>query len=69
MKEMLQEIWKEVLELEKLPETNESFFELGGNSFSAAQVIATLEERIGRTLEVVDFYDNETIDEFIKLLA
>ena len=60
MKEILQQIWREVLDLDNLPETTVSFF--------AAQVIAMLEERTGMTAEVVDFYDNETIEEFVKLL-
>lgn len=68
MQEILQEIWKSILELEKLPATNESFFDLGGNSFSAAQVLAELEDATGKTAEVVDFYDHETIDEFAVLL-
>ncbi len=68
MKEMLQGIWKEILELEDMPSTDESFFDLGGNSFSAAQIIAVLEEKTGKTLDVVDFYDHETIEEFLVLL-
>lgn len=68
MKEILQKIWKEVLELETIPETTVSFFDLGGNSFLAAQVIAILEEQTGKTAEVVDFYDNETIEDFVDLL-
>lgn len=68
MKEILQQIWREVLDLDNLPETTVSFFDIGGNSFFAAQVIAMLEERTGMTADVVDFYDNETIEEFVKLL-
>ena len=37
-KEIMQEIWKEALGLEKCPETDESFFELGGNSFIANKI-------------------------------
>ncbi|MBQ6250293.1 acyl carrier protein [Ruminococcus sp.] len=67
MKETLREIWKEILELEELPDENESFFDLGGNSFSAAQVIAELEDRTGKTAEVADFYERETIAQFAEL--
>ena len=68
MREMLQGIWKEILELEDMPSTDESFFDLGGNSFTASQIIAVLEEKTGKTLDVVDFYDHETIEEFLVLL-
>lgn len=67
MKETLREIWKEILGLEELPDENESFFDLGGNSFSAAQVIAELEDRTGKTAEVADFYERETIAQFAEL--
>lgn len=68
MKKTLQEIWKEVLELENLPDTDVSFFDLGGNSFSATQVIAELETRANKTAEVIDFYEHETIDDFVTTL-
>ena len=66
MKETLQEIWKNILGLDELPGTDESFFDLGGNSFSAAQVIAKLEELTGKTSDVADFYEYETIDTFVE---
>lgn len=68
MIETLREIWKDILELEELPDVNESFFDLGGNSFSAAQVIAELEDKTGKTAEVADFYDHETIEQFVTIL-
>ena len=68
MEQLLQEIWKNILELEQMPGVDESFFDLGGNSFSAAQVITELEERTGSTAEVADFYENETIAAFVTLL-
>lgn len=67
MKDTLKEIWKEILELDELPAEDESFFDLGGNSFSAAQVIAELEDRTGKTAEVSDFYERETIAQFAEL--
>ena len=68
MEQTLQQIWKHVLELEQLPAIDESFFDLGGNSFSAAQVLAELEEKTGHTAEVADFYEHETIADFVQLL-
>lgn len=34
-KKTMQEIWKKLLNLSDLPGVNESFFDLGGNSFIA----------------------------------
>ena len=42
MERIMQEIWKEVLKLQKMPSIGDSFFDLGGNSFLAVQVIAIL---------------------------
>jgi acyl carrier protein len=67
MKDTLREIWKNVLKLEELPDEDVSFFDLGGNSFSAAQVIAELEDRTGKTADVADFYERETIAQFAEL--
>lgn len=33
MERIMQEIWKEVLKLQKMPSIGDSFFDLGGNSF------------------------------------
>ena len=68
MAEQIRVIWKEVLGLEELPATDESFFDLGGNSFLAARVISEIEEQLGKSAEIADFYENETIGDFIKIL-
>ena len=69
MEDTLRAIWKDVLGLEKLPATDESFFDLGGNSFLAARVISELEEQVGKKAEIADFYENETSDSLIKVIA
>ncbi len=61
-KKIMQEIWKEALQLDTLPKTDESFFDLGGNSFIASKVCLIYEEKTGNTIEISDFYDRETID-------
>lgn len=68
MEEILSKIWMEVLNLEKKPSETESFFDLGGNSFFAAQVCQDFEEETGKTIEIYDFYEHETISELITLL-
>lgn len=65
-KEIMQEIWKEALGLEKCPETDESFFELGGNSFIANKICLVFEDKTGRTIEIADFFENDTIDALIS---
>ena len=64
-KKIMQEIWKEALGLDKLPETDESFFELGGNSFIANKICLVFEEKTGKTIEIADFFENDTIDTLI----
>lgn len=69
MKEIMQELWKEVLNLEEIPSTKDSFFDLGGNSFFAVQVIANLEERYSKTVDIVAFYEYENIEGLVKKIV
>ena len=62
----MQQIWKEILGLSDIPGLDESFFDLGGNSFLAAKVIDLYYERVGDQLEISDFYERETIAELIS---
>lgn len=64
-KNIMQQIWKEVLKLDELPGLNESFFELGGNSFIASKACQMFYDKCGIELEISDFYDHETIDELV----
>ena len=65
MERIMQEIWKEVLKLQKMPSIGDSFFDLGGNSFLAVQVIAILEEKFGKTIDIFAFYECETIENLV----
>ena len=47
-KKIMQEIWKEALDLEELPGTDESFFDLGGNSFVANKVFLCTKKRLAK---------------------
>ncbi|MCR5666531.1 MAG: hypothetical protein K6G01_06840 [Eubacterium sp.] len=62
---VMQSIWKEVLGLEQSPGLEDSFFDLGGNSFIAAKVAQMYLEKTGDTLEIADFFEKETIAQLV----
>ncbi len=68
MEQLMQQLWKEVLNLDELPGVNESFFDLGGNSYLAAMIAYAIEEKTGVKVEISDFYEHETITEILNLL-
>lgn len=61
-KKTMQEIWKKLLNLSDLPGVNESFFDLGGNSFIANEASLIFQEKTGKKIEITDFFENDTID-------
>ncbi|WP_270568303.1 amino acid adenylation domain-containing protein, partial [Bacillus sonorensis] len=61
MEQTLANIWSEVLGAEKIG-TDDSFFELGGDSIKALQVSARL-HRIGKQMAVKDLFSHPTIKE------
>ena len=69
MEKKIQEIWKEILQLDIEPQTDESFFDLGGNSYHAATAAQRIEEETGKHIEVSDFYEYDTIEAIVKLLS
>jgi amino acid adenylation domain-containing protein len=60
MEEVLDEIWRAVLGLERVG-VNDNFFELGGHSLLLARVQAELKERLGREVAMVDLFRFPTI--------
>lgn len=66
--EEIKEIWKEILESDEELETNVSFFELGGNSMLATLMIENVNEKFSTDLELVDIYENNTIEQFVALI-
>jgi len=64
-KKIMQEIWKEALGLDELPPMDESFFDLGGNSFIANKVVLMYEEKTGNKIEIADFFEKDTIDTLV----
>ncbi len=53
-------VWREVLDVEWV-QPADNFFDLGGNSLSAARLIGTLADRYGIALAVVDVYQCSTL--------
>mgnify|MGYP005753264571 CR=1 FL=1 len=66
--EEIKEIWKEILESDEELETNVSFFELGGNSMLATLMIENVNEKFSTDLELVDIYENNTIEQLVALI-
>ena len=66
--EKIKEIWKELLESDEELETNVSFFELGGNSMLATLMIENVNEKFSTDLELVDIYENNTIEQLVALI-
>lgn len=58
---VLAELWQTALELDKAPEENEDFFELGGNSYKAFFIVSNMPEEYQGKLEINDFYEYETL--------
>ena len=65
-KRVMQEIWKEVLDLDEMPGVEESFFDLGGNSFIANKACMMFEEKTGRHIEIADFFEKDTISTLLE---
>ncbi|KVZ41955.1 type I polyketide synthase [Burkholderia ubonensis] len=56
----LADIWRDVLGVASVAR-DDHFFELGGNSLSAAKAVGLLGERLGLTLAVVDLYQHSRL--------
>jgi len=61
------EIWSEILGIKDLNITD-SFFDLGGNSLMATQLIAQINERLGQDLTLTDFFFDPTISGLSRLV-
>jgi len=66
--EVLAEIWCEVLGLEKVG-IDENFFEIGGHSLRAIQVISRVREIIQVELSMRDFFESPTIEALAGIIA
>ena len=63
----LAQIWMAVLELEKVG-INESFFDIGGHSLMAIQLVSRVRMRFGVELPLYDFYAAPTIQNLAELV-
>ena len=64
----LAKIWCDVLQLDKVG-TRDNFFELGGNSIRAVKVVARAKQELNISVTGAEFFDNPTIDSFLRLAA
>ncbi|MBC7828704.1 MAG: amino acid adenylation domain-containing protein [Chitinophagaceae bacterium] len=64
----LADIWKEVLEIEKVG-IYDNFFELGGHSLKAIQLISRLHKRLNIKTDIGKILSNPTIKELAHILA
>ena len=66
MEELMSQLWMEELELDIVPKADDSFFDLGGNSITAKYICQDLEEELGFTISIADFYIS---DRFADIVA
>jgi amino acid adenylation domain-containing protein/thioester reductase-like protein len=58
--EKLVEIWKELLKLEKIS-TDDSFFDLGGNSILTVRMLSAIKRSLGADVKLAQMFTNPTI--------
>lgn len=67
--EEIKAIWTEVLESDEEIQTNESFFEIGGNSMLATLMVENINDKYSCELELTDIYENNTIEQLTDLVV
>lgn len=65
--EMLRAIWQEVLGIQQVG-VEDNFFDLGGTSLDAVQVVAELKRRLGRDVDTVTLFEKTTITSLAGML-
>ena len=68
LERLIAEIWQEVLRIERVS-LHDNFFELGGNSLLLMQVLAKLQERLGRQLSAVELFQYPAIATLAQYLS
>ena len=66
--ELVAEIWKEVLDVERVS-AGDDFFDLGGHSLLATRVVSRLRDSLGVELEVRRLFENPTVEALAEVLA
>lgn len=65
--EAVARVWEELLGVEK-PAPTDNYFDLGGSSLLATQMISRLQQQLGKKLTVRDVLDNPTVGQLSKLI-
>ncbi|AFY78333.1 polyketide synthase family protein [Pleurocapsa sp. PCC 7327] len=68
LERQIAEIWQKVLGIERVS-LHDNFFELGGNSLLLMQVLAKLQERLGRQLSAVELFQYPAIATLAQYLS
>ncbi|HLK03184.1 MAG TPA: non-ribosomal peptide synthetase [Candidatus Acidoferrum sp.] len=68
MEQLVGEIWKKVLRIERAG-LDENFFDLGGDSLLLVAVHSQLQKQLGREIAVTDLFDQTTIRSLAKHLG
>ncbi|HHJ52408.1 MAG TPA: non-ribosomal peptide synthetase, partial [Caldithrix abyssi] len=63
----LADIWKEVLGVSTIGVTD-SFFDLGGHSLLAMKLLTAVEQQLGKDVNLVNFFQEATIEHMAKLI-
>jgi len=64
----LADMWKQVLKIEQVG-VHDNFFDLGGHSLSAANLLAMIETTLGARLPVSIFFKGPTIAELVRAIS
>jgi acyl carrier protein len=62
---LLADIWRDVLTVEDIA-CSDNFFDLGGNSLSAIQVISRAQRLFGREIPITSIFDAGTLEDFAR---
>lgn len=68
LEEQLAQIWAEVLGLERVG-LQENFFDIGGHSLLAVQVLARIREEMQKILSLGSFFKAQTVEEMARLIG
>ena len=67
MEQSIASIWQEVLGIEQIG-INDNFFEIGGTSLKAVQVISQIRNQIGADISLVTMFEKPNIHALASLL-
>jgi len=65
---LLARLWTDALGLKDTIYLHDNFFDLGGHSLTAVQVLLNLEKETGKRLPMTSLFNHSTINEFVELL-